>query len=126
MPGGYIRSMKTYYLDPDYRKMSDTSKPFCVRCQKEIKDPSKAVKVTLIADGFHVREGGSDLIGKNCWKFVKKMDMIDYLVNVHDQANDHELDYDSNVMKLKYCRLNSKQLKKEYDEIKSYLEGARK
>lgn len=58
-----------YYLDPDYRKNPPKDKVYCVRCQKAIKDPAKAIKVTVIDDWF-VTEGGTSLIGANCWKKI--------------------------------------------------------
>jgi hypothetical protein len=62
--------MKTYQLDPDYRKTPDTTKPFCIRCQKPV-DPNKAVKVEM-ADEWTVKEGGALLIGRDCWKKITK------------------------------------------------------
>ena len=63
--------MKTYYLDHDYRKDPPEGKPHCIRCQKAIKDPAKAVKVHMV-DDWNVAEGGDLLIGKDCWKKILK------------------------------------------------------
>lgn len=61
-----------YYLDPDFRKDADPSKPFCVRCQKPIKDPKTAKSVTVDWNTWQVSEGGIELIGSDCWRIVKK------------------------------------------------------
>lgn len=64
--------MTKYYLDPDYRKSPDCSKPFCIRCQKPIKDVSKAILVSYVGDCY-VIEGGKHLIGSDCWKKITKV-----------------------------------------------------
>lgn len=60
--------MAAVYLDPDYRKWPDMSKPWCIRCQKPIKDVTKAIECTVM--DVHVSLGGSDLIGKDCAKKI--------------------------------------------------------
>lgn len=62
--------MKKYELDPDYRISPKIDKPCCIRCQKEL-DPKNAIKVTQV-DEWHVIKGGSQLIGKDCWKQITK------------------------------------------------------
>lgn len=68
---------QTFYLDPDYRKFADYKIPYCVRCQRAV-DVSKAIKVTLLDsapgrnDKLHVRLGGADLMGADCWRRISK------------------------------------------------------
>jgi hypothetical protein len=64
--------MKGYPLDPDFRKDAPKDRPFCVRCQKEVKDPAKAVKVTVNWDTWQVTEGGNELMGMDCWRAITK------------------------------------------------------
>ncbi len=67
------------YLDPDYRKDPPfdivggrrVSRPHCARCQKEIKDVSKAVRVTVNPDTWDVTLGGDELLGSDCFKTIK-------------------------------------------------------
>lgn len=65
-----------YLLDPDYRVEPDTSKPFCIRCQKPIKNVAKAVPVTEHNKSGEwatfVSVGGKSLIGADCWLIIKK------------------------------------------------------
>ncbi len=74
--GKWVKTM-TYYLDPDYRKLSENGVPHCVRCQKAV-DKSKAIKVTLVDsapgrnDKLHVVLGGTELMGSDCWKKISK------------------------------------------------------
>lgn len=65
------------FLDPDFRKDpprndDGTFKPHCVRCQKEIHDPGKAVRVRVDWDTWLVSEDseGPELMGVDCWKKV--------------------------------------------------------
>ncbi len=61
------------YLDPDYRKIPDQSKPYCIRCQKPIKNISKAIKVTGDKVNWGQFElGGIELLGADCWKIVSR------------------------------------------------------
>lgn len=60
-----------YYLDPDYRKVPQLGKPYCVRCQKVIKDVSKAIGVTVDESNWTVTEGGTELLGADCWKIIQ-------------------------------------------------------
>jgi len=66
--------MKEYYLDPDYRRDAPKDKPYCIRCQKEIKDIKKAVRVDFDENTIRVKqnESGEFLIGSNCWKQITK------------------------------------------------------
>lgn len=63
---------KPMYLDPDYRKDPDTSKPYCIRCQKPIKT-GKGISVSY-TDEWHVvaDEHGAHTIGTDCWKKINK------------------------------------------------------
>lgn len=64
--------MKTIYLDPDFRANPDTSKDYCVRCQKPIKNIKNAIKVTVDWNNWTVIKGGNELIGLECWKQITK------------------------------------------------------
>ena len=73
-----------YYLDPDFRpNPGSVTKPFCARCQKSIKDISKAVQVVIDWDTWEVIEASErqrhsgkaasveiELIGSDCWKQI--------------------------------------------------------
>jgi hypothetical protein len=67
-----MKNGQSFYLDPDFRKLPPKGKPYCVRCQKEIKDISKAVKVTVNWQTIQVQTDpkGTELIGRDCWKIV--------------------------------------------------------
>lgn len=56
------------YLDPDYRKNPDTSKLFCVRCQKPLL--GKSHKVTVNELTKDVTLGGEQHIGTDCAKKI--------------------------------------------------------
>ena len=58
------------YLDPDFRKDAPKDSAYCVRCQKAIKDTSKAVLVTVNWDNWDVTLGGKELLGKDCFKII--------------------------------------------------------
>ena len=66
--------MESVYLDPDYRKWPDDSKPYCCRCQKTIKDVTKAVRVSFTDEdrGWHVKrdDNGTNLVGADCAKKI--------------------------------------------------------
>lgn len=59
-----------FYLDPDFRRDAPSG-PHCCRCQKAI-DPIRAIQVTVDWEQWEVTEGGSDLIGKDCWRIIRK------------------------------------------------------
>jgi len=66
-----------YFLDPDFRRDPKRNPDgsfvcHCVRCQKTIKDPSKAIKVRVNWDNWMVRqdETGKELMGTDCWKVI--------------------------------------------------------
>lgn len=80
---------QVYHLDPDFRKEPDTSKPYCCRCQKVIKDPGKAVEVTVNWENWRVAIGHNRrneeltgltankvtenaLMGADCWRQITK------------------------------------------------------
>ena len=60
-----------FYLDPDFRRDAPDG-PHCCRCQKPI-DPGKAIRVTVDWDEWEVVEGGTDLIGRDCWRQIRKL-----------------------------------------------------
>lgn len=75
--------IKIYYLDPDFRKEPNRSKPFCIRCQKEIKNLATAVKVRMVTkkewseawidEQSIVKDDKSVLlVGPDCWKTITK------------------------------------------------------
>lgn len=53
------------YLDPDFRNSPKTHQ-YCVRCQKDIKDASKAIRVGVNWDTWEVVSGDEHLIGRDC------------------------------------------------------------
>lgn len=57
-------------LDPDYRKMPDTTQPWCWRCQKRIKDTTKAVRVTVLNVMVWPDSKGHGWLGKDCAKII--------------------------------------------------------
>ena len=61
-----------YELDPDFRRDAPNGKPYCVRCQKAIADVNKAIHVTVDWDTWLVTEGGTELMGRDCWKQITK------------------------------------------------------
>lgn len=63
---------RAFELDPDFRKNPPKSGPFCVRCQKPIKDPAKAMRVTVDWDNWLVQAGGAELMGADCWRAITK------------------------------------------------------
>lgn len=63
---------RAFVLDPDFRKDAPKSGPFCVRCQKPIQDPAKAVQVTVDWNTWLVVAGGEDLMGADCWKKITR------------------------------------------------------
>lgn len=88
-------SQPIYYLDPDYRKdVKDGVEVWCARCQKEIKDTAKAVKVVVNYDNWDVTEGWQDLppwircagqrhqplkneyLGRDCWKIITSQENV--------------------------------------------------
>lgn len=61
---------KRLYLDPDYRKQPDTSKPYCIRCQKVV-NPKTAIKVSMIGEWNVIQDdNGIHLVGSDCWKKI--------------------------------------------------------
>lgn len=56
-----------YTLDPDFRRKPPKDKPFCVMCQKEIKNTAKAHKVTVNWDNWTFADGGEELLGHDCY-----------------------------------------------------------
>ena len=62
---------RAFNLDPDFRKDAPEGVTYCVRCQKPIKDASKAVRVTVDWNTWLVMEGGEELMGANCWKTIR-------------------------------------------------------
>ena len=61
-----------YHLDPDFRRDAPKEGPYCVRCQKPIRDPKKAAEVTVNWDTWEVTEGGEDLMGLDCWRTITR------------------------------------------------------
>ncbi len=61
--------MKSAALDPDFRKSPKTA-IYCCRCQKDIADQTKAVRVTVDWDTWLVIMGGNDLMGRDCAKKI--------------------------------------------------------
>jgi hypothetical protein len=61
---------RAFNLDPDFRKDVPEDAMYCVRCQKPIKNMSKAVHVTVNWNTWLVVEGGEELIGADCWKTI--------------------------------------------------------
>lgn len=59
-------------LDPDFRREPPDIGDYCVQCQRPIRDPKKAVRVTVDWDTWFVREGGEELVGADCWKEIVK------------------------------------------------------
>lgn len=59
------------FLDPDYRKEPDTSNPWCWRCQKAIKDTTKAIRVNVIDAMVWPDENGGALLGRDCARIIK-------------------------------------------------------
>jgi hypothetical protein len=70
LAGAQVPPATRYLLNPDFRRDAPKDKPYCARCQKEIKDPSKAVRVTADWDTWQVIEGGRELVGADCWKVI--------------------------------------------------------
>lgn len=80
-----------YELDPDFRRkyMPPAGVKMCCRCQKDIKDVSRARPVTVAWEEWAVIDGhdkednfpaifnrkviGNELMGSDCWKKVSKM-----------------------------------------------------
>lgn len=58
-------------LDPDFRR-SPKTETFCVRCQKDIFDASKAIRVTVDWNTWEteVDANGEHLIGRDCAKVI--------------------------------------------------------
>lgn len=63
------------YLDPDFRKDAPKDRPYCVRCQKEIKDTSKAIKVNVNWETIQaeVSDNGTYLLGPDCFKIISQV-----------------------------------------------------
>lgn len=61
---------KEYFLDPDFRREPPDEGAYCVRCQKPIHDPAKAIRVTVDWERVRVKEGGDELMGRDCWKAI--------------------------------------------------------
>jgi hypothetical protein len=61
---------RAFNLDPDFRKDAPTNGLYCVRCQKPIKDASKAVRVTVDWNTWLATEGGEEFMGADCWKTI--------------------------------------------------------
>jgi hypothetical protein len=61
-----------YQMDPDFRRDAPEHGAYCVRCQKPIMDPSKAVSVTVDWNTWLVTEGGSELMGADCWTITQR------------------------------------------------------
>ena len=67
-------SMKTFYLDPDFRRNVDTSKTYCHVCQKRVTGEKKFVWVSGAADNwtcaFHPSDKPNDaeraVVGPEC------------------------------------------------------------
>lgn len=72
-----------YYLDPDYRKEPPKDVPFCIRCQKPIKNVLTAVRVKMVDDwrvyqcdekSVTKDDKGTLLIGPDCWKKITEQE----------------------------------------------------
>lgn len=59
-----------FYLDPDFRRDAPKTGAYCVRCQKAIANPAKAMAVTVNWDWWSVTKGGPELMGADCWKKI--------------------------------------------------------
>lgn len=64
----------TYYLDEDCNAATAVAvreaATRCVRCHKKIKGRGIAVTVVMVNDAPHVKAGGAELIGPDCWKKI--------------------------------------------------------
>lgn len=56
-------------LDPDFRRDPKTV-IYCVRCQKDIADAAKAIRVSVNWDTWEVTLGGDHLLGRDCAKRI--------------------------------------------------------
>lgn len=68
-------SEQRFWLDPDYRRDAPTTGPYCIRCQRSLRN-CKSVQVTLTSM-WTVKLGGEELMGLDCWKKVSKDPVVE-------------------------------------------------